>query len=144
MFLRHGFCKLAAQMLQVASLKTKKNHGADVGQVLQHIQATTVQNVHAILKIHTKSDPQHRQWMLTHLCGTPLFKHLLQVENLEISSKCWCNEGHTGKGVTVFFHAVWTYLLTGLVAGMLWTPNVPLQRNCLEGRTQWYIRGIDA
>ena len=36
MFLRHRFRKLAAQMVQVASLKTMKNRGAhDVGQFLQ-------------------------------------------------------------------------------------------------------------
>ena len=52
-------------------IQTVKNRGADVGQFLQQIQETTVQNFDAILKIHTKSDRQHRQWMLTHLCGTP-------------------------------------------------------------------------
>ena len=52
-------------------VQTVKNRGADVGQFLQQIQATTVQNFDAILKIHTKSDRQHRQWMLSHLCGTP-------------------------------------------------------------------------
>lgn len=66
----------------------------------------------------------------------PLSKILMQysksIPNPTVKAKMW------------LFHAVWTYLLIGLVAGMLLTPNVPLQRNCLEGRTQWYIRGIDA
>ena len=97
-------------------VQTVKNRGADVGQFLQQIQATTVQNFDAILKIHyTKSDRQHRQWMLTHLCGTPqaasipstlaLYKTYRGADGCQ-SSRWWCS---SRKGRCSW----WEYLFEG-------------------------------
>lgn len=144
MFLRYGFGKLGARLFRKLQVKTQWRI---VELMLANSYNRFKQPLSKICMQYSKSIPnptpnidsgccvicvEHRPQ--TRSRGWEILRFLQNVDAIKVIK---------GKGVTLF-QVVWTYLLTGLVAGMLLTPNVPLQRNCLEGRTQWYIRGIDA
>jgi len=62
--------KRATPALGLLEVQKTQNKGADIGQLLQQMQSASERDYHAILKIHTKSDNEIREYILNLLCGT--------------------------------------------------------------------------